>query len=66
LAPDLIEEVKIVDIFENEDKLWKWNKSVSIRIAFRALDRTLTNDEINDIYFKIRKKITEEIGYTLR
>ncbi len=65
IAWDLIEEVKIVDIFENDKKFWD-RKSTSIRITFRSLERTLTNDEINKLYFTIRSKIENELNYKLR
>jgi len=74
VAWDLVEEVKIVDIFD-----WKINKkwvekrlfsegkqSISIRITFRSLERTLTDDEINELYFQIRKKIESDLDYKLR
>lgn len=63
---DLVEEVKVIDIFENDKKFWNDNKSVSIKITFRSLERTLTNEEINIMYFKIRENINKELNYTLR
>lgn len=63
---DLIEEVKIIDIYENDEKFWPENKSISIKIVFRSIERTLTNDEINIIYFNIRDKLQDELGYELR
>jgi len=62
----LIEEVRVIDEYENDEKFWKDKKSVSIRITFRSLERTLTNDEINIAYFQIRDKIENELGYVLR
>lgn len=64
-AWDLIEEVKLIDIFENPKKFGN-KKSVCIRITFRSLERTLTNEEINEVYFKIRNKLTQELWYELR
>lgn len=63
---DLIEEVKIIDIYENDKKFWENNKSLSMKIVFRSIERTLTNEEINKMYFEIRGKIEREIWYTLR
>ena len=62
----LIEEVRVIDEYENDEKFWKDKKSVSIRITFRSLERTLTNEEINIAYFQIRDKIEKELWYTLR
>lgn len=66
IAWDLVEEVKIIDMFENTKKFWTDNKSVSIKITFRSLERTLTNEEINIMYFKIRENIENELWYRLR
>lgn len=66
VAWDLVEEVKIIDMFESAKKFWEDKKSVSIKITFRSLEKTLTNDEINLIYFKIRENIEKELEYTLR
>ncbi len=62
----LIEEVRIIDTYENDKKFWNDKKSITIKITFRAIDRTLTNEEINKIYFEIRKKITRDLAYELR
>jgi len=66
VAWDLVEEVKIVDMFENAKKFWEDKKSVCIRITFRSLERTLTNEEINILYFQIRENIEKELEYVLR
>lgn len=63
---DLIEEVKISDIFENDKKFWEYFKSITINITFRSIERTLTNEEINKMYFEIREKITLDLWYELR
>jgi len=63
---DLIEEVKIIDTYENNKKFWENMKSITIRIVFRSLERTLTDKEINIHYFNIRKKIENQLLYELR
>ncbi len=65
-AWDLIEEVKLIDIFENDDKFGTDKKSICIRITFRSLERTLTNDEINIVYLKIREKLQNDLNFELR
>lgn len=64
-AWNLIEEVKLIDIFENSKKFGD-KKSVCIRITFRSLERTLTNEEINEVYFKIRERLESDLWYELR
>ena len=60
---DLIEEVKLIDYFENK-KLGKISRCY--RINYRSLERTLTNEEIDVIQFKIRDDMEEVLGYELR
>lgn len=52
-AENLIEEVKLVDEFESEEKFGKDKKSYTFRIVYRSPERTLTNEEINKIHGKI-------------
>lgn len=63
---DIIEAVELIDIFENYNKFWLYKKSVCIRITFSSLERTLTNEEINKIYFDIRSKMENELWLELR
>ena len=66
VAWDLVEEVKIIDMYENNKKFWDTNKSVTIKIVFRSIERTLTDEEINLLYFDIRLKLETELWYELR
>jgi len=66
IGDNLIEEVKILDIYENDAKFGIDRKSLSIKIVFRSIERTLTNEEINTMYFEIRAKIERELEYELR
>ncbi len=63
---DLIEAVEITDIFKNDAKFWEELMSITLRITFRSLERTLTNEEINKMYFDIRHEIENWLGYELR
>lgn len=60
---DLIEEVKLIDIFHNKNK-----KKISrcFRINYRSLERTLKNEEIDQIQFSIRNDVQSVLGYELR
>ena len=62
----LIEEVRVIDIFENDSKFGPDKKSVCVRITFRSLERTLTNEEINVAYFQIREKMEGQLWFELR
>jgi len=65
-AENLIEEVSLIDKYENQEKLGIGKISYTFRITYRSHDRTLTNEEINKIQEKIRKKTEEELKATLR
>lgn len=65
-AGDLVEEVKMTDQYENEDKFGVGNISYTFRIVYRSPERTLTNEEVNLIQEKIIEKTKEELGATVR
>ncbi len=65
-ADNLIEEVKLLDEYENEEKFGKDKKSYTFRIVYRSSERTLTNEEINKIQAKIRVKTEKELNALLR
>jgi len=64
-APKLIEEVEIFDIYRGRpippDK-----KSVAISIAYRAIDRTLTDQQVNATHAKIVSVLKEQFKAKLR
>jgi phenylalanyl-tRNA synthetase alpha chain len=65
-ADNLIEEVKIIDSYENEEKFGKDKKSYTFRIVYRSPERTLTNEEINKIQEEIRKRTKKELQALIR
>jgi phenylalanyl-tRNA synthetase alpha chain len=65
-AENLIEEVKLVDEFENDEKFGKDKKSYTFRIVYRSPERTLTNDEVNKIQEEIREKTKTDLNAVLR
>ncbi|MCW1949120.1 MAG: hypothetical protein KIH89_001580 [Candidatus Shapirobacteria bacterium] len=65
-ANDLIEEVKLLDEYENVEKFGQDKKSYTFRIVYRSSERTLTNEEINKIQGEIRQKTEQELNAVLR
>ncbi|PIS32144.1 hypothetical protein COT40_01580 [Candidatus Peregrinibacteria bacterium CG08_land_8_20_14_0_20_41_10] len=65
-AENLIEEVRLIDEYEDENKFGQGKKSYTFRIVYRSPERTLTNEEINKIQEKIRQKTVQDLGAVLR
>jgi phenylalanyl-tRNA synthetase alpha chain len=65
-AGNLIEEVKLLDSYENEKKFGQGKISYTFRITYRSPERTLKSKEINEIQEKIREKTQKELKAVLR
>jgi phenylalanyl-tRNA synthetase alpha chain len=65
-AGNLIEEVKLLDKYENADKFGAGKVSYTFRIVYCSPERTLTNDEVNAIQEKIRVRTESELKAVLR
>ena len=63
---DFVEEVKLLDEFENEEKFGKDKKSYTFRTTYRHLDRTLTNEEVDLKHKKLEEVTIETFGGTVR
>ena len=61
----LLEEATIFDVYKGK-QISEGKKSVAIGMTFRAVDRTLTDDEVGVVYDNIVKKLEEIMGATLR
>jgi len=66
LGGNLVEEVGLLDKYENAVKFGEDKISYTYRIIYRHLERTLTNQEINDLDQKIRKRTASEFSAELR
>lgn len=52
-APGLVEQVELLDKYENIEKFGEGKISYAFRITYRSLDRTLTSVEIDAVHKKI-------------
>ncbi len=66
LGGDLVEEVGLLDKYENADKFGKDKISYTYRIVYRSNDRTLTNEEVDVIQNKIYEQTAERFKAELR
>ncbi len=63
---DLGEEMALVDEYENDAKFGAGKKSYAYRITYRALDRTLTDDEVNALHKKLEEETVRVYGAVVR
>ena len=66
LGGDLVEQVELLDKYENADKFGSDKVSYTYRIIYRSNERTLTIEEIDPIQDKIYKQTAEQFGADLR
>ncbi len=64
-AKKLLEEAKLFDIYRSE-KLGENKKSVAYSLKFRVPDRTLTDEEINNVMKEIIAELEKSLGAELR
>lgn len=62
IAGDLIEEVSLIDNFTNK----KGMTSHCYRIAYRSMERSLTDEEINDLQWQVREQVQNKLNVVLR
>ncbi len=63
---DVVEDVALLDKYENEAKLGSGNVSYAYRITYRAIDRTLTGEEVSALHAKLETATKETFGATIR
>ncbi|XP_058208791.1 phenylalanine--tRNA ligase, chloroplastic/mitochondrial-like [Rhododendron vialii] len=62
IAGDLVEEVRLIDNFTNK----KGRTSHCYRIAYRSMERSLTDEEINDLQWSVRDQVQTKLNVELR
>ncbi len=60
-----LEDVTIFDIYQGEH-LPKDSKSIALRLRYRAMDRTLTDDEVQVIHSKVINALTDKLAVSVR
>lgn len=66
IGGELVEEVKLIDKYENPAKLKKGQISYTFRIIYRSSDRTLTKKEIEEIQQEIVEQTESRFKATVR
>jgi phenylalanyl-tRNA synthetase alpha chain len=63
LCGDLVEDVRLTDDFTHPKT---GRRSKCYRINYRSLERTLTNEETNELHDKVRQELVQRLGVELR
>ncbi len=66
LGGDLVEQVELLDKYENAEKFGKDKISYTYRIIYRSNERTLTTEEIDPIQDKIYQQTAIQFDAELR
>ncbi len=66
IGGDLVEEVALLDKYENLEKFGAGKTSYTFRVVYRSNERTLTNLEVDVMHHALEKKTAEEFGGTVR
>ncbi|MHC3472004.1 phenylalanine--tRNA ligase subunit beta [Streptomyces sp. 7R007] len=65
-AGELLESIRLFDVYENDDQLGEGRKSLAYALRFRAADRTLTVDEASAARDAAVALAGERVGAVLR
>ena len=63
IAGDIVEKVELFDEFTHPKN---HKKSQAYRITYRHMDRSLTNEEVDEIQTEVRQTLEKELGVQLR
>lgn len=66
LGGDLVEEVQLLDTYQDESKFGAGRVSYTYRVVFRSNDRTLQSAEIDDIMKKLYDETAKQFNAELR
>jgi phenylalanyl-tRNA synthetase beta chain len=64
----LLVDVEVFDLFidPSGQKIPADKKSLACSLTYRSSDRTLTQDEVNEVHHRLKKRLVDELGVTLR
>ena len=63
---EILEDAQLFDIFRDEQALGTGRKSMAYTLTFRAPDRTLTDQEVNQAHDTIKARLTKELTIEIR
>jgi phenylalanyl-tRNA synthetase alpha chain len=66
IGGELIEEVSLLDSYENDEKFGADKMSYAYRITYRSIERTLTSEEVDVLHKELEKQTTAQYQATVR
>jgi len=66
IGGDLVEEVSLLDKYEDKEKFGEGKISYTYRVIYRHLDRTLTNAEVDVLHKKLEEQTKKDYGAVIR
>ncbi|MFW6030883.1 MAG: glycosyl hydrolase 2 galactose-binding domain-containing protein, partial [Halanaerobiales bacterium] len=65
VGSEIIESIELFDLYQGE-QLEEGDKSLAYSIKYRVSDKTLTDDEVNEVQSEIEEKLNEKLGAHIR
>lgn len=66
IGGEQVEQVELLDKYENAAKFGEGKVSYTFRITYRDLNKTLTNEEANALHARVEEATSKEFGGTIR
>lgn len=66
VGESMVENVELLDKYENTEKFGTDKLSYTFRITYRHLERTLTNEEVNKIHAELEKRTEADFKAVIR
>lgn len=66
IAGDLVEEITLIDKYENDAKFGSDKMSYAFHIVYRSIERTLTSEEIDILHKKLEEETTLKFNAAVR
>ncbi len=64
--PSQVTHYNLFDLFESDEKFGKDKKSLAIAFTYQALDRSLTDDEVNQAHTQLCQVLSHTLPITIR
>jgi phenylalanyl-tRNA synthetase alpha chain len=63
---EMVENVALIDKYENDEKFGADKMSYTYRVTYRHLERTLTNEEVNAVHARLEERTEKEFAAAVR